>query len=173
MRLGFCAHWAASAVFTMVFETLSGLEVKTEPKEKSRRNRSSFHLLEESVKALSKGTSLVSVEWLPLSANLGLCSRTVNETASESFWLKVQVNLSRGRESPALIQELKRLSAEESTEEIGCDLDFYSCFNLKRLQSFYQSVFVFPACRHWILFRLSVLVVFLWAHFSDSLATIC
>lgn len=111
----------------MVFETLSGLEVKTEPKEKSRRNRSSFHLLEESVKALSKGTSLVSVEWLPLSANLGLCSRTVNETASESFWLKVQVNLSRGRESPALIQELKRLSAEESTEEIGCDLDFYSC----------------------------------------------
>lgn len=67
-----CAHWAASAVslvFTMDSETLNGLEVKTEAKEKSRSNRSSFHLLEERVKALSIGTSLVSVELLSLSAN--------------------------------------------------------------------------------------------------------
>lgn len=129
MILPFCAHWAASAVslvFTMVFEIFSGLEVKTEPKKKSRRNRSSYHLQLESVKALSKGTSLVSVEWLPLSANCGLCSRAVNETAVEGFWLKAQVTLSRGHESPTLILELNRLSAEKYREEIGFDLDFYS-----------------------------------------------
>ncbi len=37
------------------------------------------------------------------------------------------MNLSSGRESPALIQELKRLSAKEYTDEIAYDLDFYSC----------------------------------------------
>lgn len=35
------------------------------------------------------------------------------------------MTLSRGHESPALILELKRLSAEKYREEIGFDLDFY------------------------------------------------
>lgn len=105
-------------------EILSGLGVKTEPKKTSRRNRSSYHLLLESVKALSKDTSLVSVEWLPLTANWGLCSRAVNKTVVEGFWLKAQVTLSRGHESPAFILELKTLSAENYREEIGFDLDF-------------------------------------------------
>lgn len=36
------------------------------------------------------------------------------------------MTLSRGHESPTLILELKRLSAEKYREEIGFGLDFYS-----------------------------------------------